>query len=97
MKRGYSKELQSVTRTDLGIPLESIIIPNYQAMIQIVEYFHKKFFPNCGIIGWDITIDSKNKCRIIEVNLTKPGIVAEQLAVGDFFKDFSDEINKLFK
>lgn len=97
MKRGYAKDLQCVTQTDSGISLDSIVIPNYQEMVQMLESFHKKFFPNCGVIGWDITIDNKSEIRIIEANLTKPGIVAEQLAVGDFFKDFSAEINKLFK
>ena len=52
---------------------------------------------NGNIDSGDITIDNKSEIRIIEANLTKPGIVAEQLAVGDFFKDFSAEINKLFK
>lgn len=96
MKRGYTKDLQVVTSTDMGTPFDSIIIPNYKQMIQTLEHFHKKYFSNCGIIGWDIIIDNRNEIRIIEANLTRPGIVAEQLAVGDFFKEFRKEINNLF-
>ena len=44
MKRGYTKDLQVVTSTDMGTPFDSIIIPNYKQMIQTLEHFHKKYF-----------------------------------------------------
>ena len=66
-------------------------------MVNLVEKLHKKYFAICGVIGWDILIDKNNHPRIIEANLTTPGLIGEQLASGDFFKEFRDIICKHFK
>ena len=69
-------------------------MPSYQKMIAFTEQMHKALFPQCGIIGWDITIDKDNAISVIELNLTCPGIAVEQLASGDFLKSFCNDINQ---
>lgn len=56
-----------------------------------VKKYHQKYFPNCGIIGWDLLIDEDDKVRIIEVNLDYPGAEV-QLCSGTIFKSFRDDI-----
>ena len=61
-------------------------------MIIHLEMMHKKLFPNCGVIGWDVTIDKDYKTRIIEYNLWDPGTNIEQFVCGDFFKPFRNQM-----
>ncbi len=93
-KYGFSNDLKPVLQTDNGIVIENFVLPSYSKMISMVKNFHKKYFPNCGMIGWDILIDKEDCVRVIEANVTVPGIVAEQLVGGDFLKDFRDVIVK---
>lgn len=93
-KIGFAKDLKTVTQTDNGLDIEGFKLPCYKEIVDSVEKYHKKYFPNCGMIGWDILIDKNSSVRVIEMNLTTPGIIAEQLAAGDFLKDFRDEIVK---
>lgn len=90
--RAFDNKLKTVSSTDNGIVLEGIQLPLFTEMCQLIEGLHKKYFPNCGTIGWDVVIDNNNKVRIIEANLTTPGIVAEQLVSGDFIKSLYHEI-----
>jgi hypothetical protein len=92
LDKAYDNHLNSVTQTDNGIIFGGIELPGFHDMLSLVEKFHKKYFPNCGVIGWDILIDTNNHPRIIEANLTTPGLIGEQLASGDFFKEFRDII-----
>jgi hypothetical protein len=62
-------------------------------MIQFVEETHRQLFPQCGIIGWDITIDNHDEISVIELNMTCPGLAAEQLASGCFLQPFAEDIN----
>ena len=89
---GYDHDLQTVTQTDNGIGIKGFKLPCYDKMISLIEKLHKTYFPNCGIIGWDVFVDKKNNVRVIEMNLTVPGLLGEQLASGDFFKEFRDSI-----
>ena len=96
LNKAYDNHLNTVTKTDNGIEFGGTELPCFHEMIRLVEKFHKKYFPNCGVIGWDILIDKDNCPRIIEANLTTPGLVGEQLASGDFFKEFRDVICKQY-
>ena len=91
---GFDNQLRRVTKSDNGLELKGVVLPDYGKMIQFVERTHKYLFPNCGIIGWDIVIDVNGNVRVIEANMTTVGIVIEQLASGPFFADFRDEICK---
>ena len=83
--------------TDLGKAFSGIQLPYFSKMVAFTKEKHLKYFPHCGIIGWDIVIDSQDNVRIIEVNLDSPGVVGEQIASGTFFKDFRDEIISLMR
>lgn len=96
MNHGYDNDLNRIYKTDNGIEFGAMEIKNYDNIIAFVEKYHTKYFPNCGIVGWDIMIDSNNNIRVIEVNLDYPGVVGEQLCSGTFFENFRDEICNLF-
>lgn len=89
---GFDNHLNKVHKTDNEIEFKNIRLPNFEEMISFTKKYHIKYFPQCGIVGWDIFIDSENKVRVIEVNLDSPGVVGEQIASGTFFKDFRNEI-----
>ena len=91
-KNAFDNHLKSVTESDNGTIFKDFKIPYYDILTSSIEKFHKWYFPQCGIIGWDVIIDPNGKLRIIEANLTVPGIVGEQLASGDFLRPLHDEI-----
>lgn len=96
-KFGYDYYLNPVDRSDCGIVFENTIIPHYKEMIDYLEKMHKKLFANCGVVGWDVTIDENHKTRIIEANLCNTGTNIEQLVSGDFFRPFHDDLLALLK
>lgn len=90
---GYDDSINKVTHTDNGISFGGIQLPQFNRMIEMVEKYHKKYFPNCGMIGWDVFVDDKDEVRCIEMNITIPGFVGEQLCCGTFFEKYADDIN----
>lgn len=76
---GWDHSFQKVTKTDNGIRFGGLKYPCFDRVVSTMEYYHKKYLPQCGIIGWDVFIDVNNKPIVIEANLVSPGIVAEQL------------------
>ena len=94
---GYDVTINKVQYTDNGIKVGGIRLPKFPEMISTVSEWHRKYFPNCGMIGWDVFIDDKNEIRIMEMNITIPGFVAEQLCCGPFFEPFADDINKMLR
>ena len=94
---GYDDSLKKVYNTDNGIKIGGIRLPMFDEMIATVERLHKKYFPNCGMIGWDVIVDDRNEISFIEMNITIPGFVGEQLCCGTFFEPFVDDINARLK
>lgn len=93
----YDDKINKVYQTDNGIKIGGIQLPMFKEMIDLVETCHKKYFPNCGMIGWDVIVDNKDQLRCIEMNITIPGFVGEQLCCGTFFENYVDDINSLLK
>lgn len=91
---GWDNSMQSVTKTDNGIQFGGIKYPCFNSLVSFVEFYHKKYFPQTGVIGWDVFIDANNKPVVIEANLVIPGLPAEQLCSGPIFKDVHDELIK---
>lgn len=91
----YDDSIKKVTHTDNGIKIGGIKLPRFDEMIKMVEANHKKLFPNCGMIGWDVFVDDKDAIRCIEMNITIPGFVGEQLCCGTFFEPYVDDINAI--
>ena len=96
-EKGWDDKLSPVYQTDNGIVFDSIQYPCFQDLLQSIERYHKKYFPQCGIVGWDVIIDQQNNPKVIEANLAIPGIPAEQLCSGPFFKMVHDELIKVFQ
>ncbi|MEE0918124.1 MAG: sugar-transfer associated ATP-grasp domain-containing protein [Bacteroidales bacterium] len=89
---GWDNKINAVKCTDNGICFGGLLYPKFDVLTSTIEKFHKKYFPQCGIIGWDVFIDSNDNPMIIEANLVIPGITAEQLCSGPFFKGIHDEL-----
>lgn len=92
---GYDYNLNETRTTDSGIAFGGIKYPNYKVMIDLLECMHKKYFANCGVVGWDVFIDSINMPKVIEANLWFSGIRGAQLCCGCFFESFRDDICKI--
>ena len=95
-EKGWDDKIQPFYKTDNGILFKDVKYPCFNLLLSSIESYHKKYFPQCGIVGWDVVIDSNNIPKVIEANLTIPGIPGEQLCSGPFFKDVRDELCKVF-
>lgn len=91
-KYGYDYNVNAIDRADNGIVFENLQMPKYRQMISLLEYNHKKLFPNCCVLGWDVTLDKYYNIVIIETNLWDPGTNIEQFVSGDFFKPFCNDM-----
>lgn len=91
-KVGYDYFLNPIYKTDNGIIFDGVRMPRYHEMISYIGKMHRKLFANCGVIGWDVTIDENYKICVIETNLWDPGANIEQFVCGDFFKSFRKEM-----
>lgn len=91
----YDVDLNEISITDNGTRFGGLKYPCFDEMICQLELWHKKYFANCGVVGWDVIINECNKVNVIEANLAFPGIQAEQLCGDLFFEPFQDEILKI--
>lgn len=89
---GYDYNINAVSKTDNGIVFKGVQMPKYKEMIAHLKQMHKAIFPNCGVVGWDVTIDKDYNICIIEYNLWDPGTNIEQFVSGDFFRPFRDRM-----
>lgn len=94
---GYDNQLNKVYKTDLGHSFKGLRLPAFDEMLAFAKGHHIKYFPHCGIIGWDILVDENDKVRVIEVNIKSPGVVGEQLASGAFFEKYRNDIIDIMK
>lgn len=94
---GFDNRLNPVTKSDNGVVFQGFVVPCFEKMVAAVKSFHKKYFLNCGIIGWDIIVDSNEEIKVIEINLDSPGVVGEQFCSGTFFEEHKDFINNKFR
>lgn len=92
----YDSRLHKVRESDTGVVFHGMKYPAYIKMLRQIESIHKKFFPMCGVIGWDVIVDPDENVRVIEFNL-RPEFAAEQLVSGTFFELFHDEICRKIK
>lgn len=93
---GWDDHAQPFSATDGGTPFASVIVPGYSSMLAAAESFHKRFLPQCGIVGWDMVVDTEGRLKVIEANLTVPGLPSEQLCSGPFLKDVHAELCHVF-
>ena len=72
---GFDSKLNPFKQTDTGIVFGGNTLPKYDVMIERISFWHQHYFPQVGIIGWDVFIDDNEQIKVIEVNLSSPGIV----------------------
>lgn len=92
MPYGYDNHFNKIYRTDSGVEFSGVKLEGFEEMVSYAQKNHVRYFPQCGIIGWDIVIDKENKPKVIEINLKTPGIRGEQLCLGPVFEKYNKNI-----
>lgn len=59
--------------------------------IEVIRQSHTRL-PNVHLIGWDIAIDETGEPILIEINISYPGIIYEQLCSGPLFGERTGEV-----
>ncbi len=95
-EKAYAADLSSIDNID-GIRLSDIIIPNIQDVIDFAITNHTIYFPDVGLVGWDIALDSDNLPVMIEANIGDQvnyvGVHLEQIASATpIFGDRTQEV-----
>lgn len=87
---GHTKNGQIKEETVFGTKLEGVKIPNYTAVVKMLEELHHKV-PYFKIVSWDIGIDINNEPIFIEYNTYCQGIEI-QIPNGPLLGKYADEI-----
>lgn len=95
-EKAYGADLNSIDNVD-GVRLCDIIIPNIQSVIDFAITNHTVYFPDVGIVGWDIALNNDNLPVMIEANIgdevNYPGVHLEQIASATpIFGDRTQEV-----
>lgn len=80
-----------------GVKFKDVSFSFLPSVIEFLLEHHKKSFPLCKLIGWDVCIDKEMKPIVIEINSSQPGIFYEQIVSGPIFVDRTDEVIKYVK
>ena len=83
-------------RTVSDIPFAGQPIPSYEKAIEVIRQSHTRL-PNVHLIGWDIAIDETGEPILIEINISYPGIIYEQLCSGPLFGERTGEVIEYVK
>lgn len=90
---GVNKKYCKCEKTASGIELRGCKINEVPTMAEQMEYYHRRYFPSLGIVGWDVAMDKNNQPVVIEANLVFPGILFEQLAISTpIFGERTEEV-----
>ena len=90
---GVNNKYCKCEKTASGIELKGSKIKEVPTMADQMEYYHRRFFPSLGIVGWDVALDKNSQPVVIEANLVFPGILFEQLAISTpIFGDRTEEV-----
>ena len=74
-----------------GIHFETITVPKYDEIIEIVKKNHPQL-PMSRLVSWDFAVTEKNEVVLVEVNLRYGGINIHQLNNGPLFGDATEKI-----
>lgn len=90
---GINKKYCKCEKTASGVVLKGNKINEVPAMAELMEFYHRRYFPSMGIVGWDVALDANNQPIVIVANLVFPGILFEQLAISKpIFGDRTEEV-----
>lgn len=89
----YAYDFKQVSRTEQGedgLVYEGYVIPCFEEILKRAKSLHEKL-PQIPLIGWDFTVDDKDRVVLIEFNAPS-GIEEHQLAVGPAWGKYTAEI-----
>lgn len=95
-KYGLDHFLKLYEKSFNGISFDGICIKNYSKLESFIRKYYR-LFPTCSLIAWDLAINEFGEPLMIEVNLCGPGIIEEQVSIGPFFGDRTDEVIEYVK
>lgn len=96
MEHGFDISLKKYHASYAGETFAGRAIAAFDKMVALVKKYHPQCFPMCGIVGWDLAVDTNCEPRCVEVNLDWPGILGEQLCSGPFFEERREEIIQIY-
>lgn len=71
---------------------KDVVIEQIPALIELICDCHKKMFPLCKYIGWDIMFNENNEPVCIELNSSQNGQLGFQFTYGPTFGDRTKEV-----
>lgn len=92
----FDIKMNTYCRTANDIPFAGQPIPSYEKAVEIIRQSHTRL-PNVHLIGWDIAIDETGEPILIEINISYPGIIYEQLCSGPLFGERTGEVIEYVK
>lgn len=95
-KYGIDHHFKKYEKSSNGIIFEGICIQDYPKLEQFIAKYYC-FFPTCHLVAWDLAIDKEGNPLMVEVNLVGPGITEEQIVIGPFLGDRTDEVIEYVK
>lgn len=95
-KYGFDHYLNKYETSFNGIVFNGIVLKNYPKLELFIRDYHI-LFPTCHLIAWDLAIDENGNPIMVEVNLCSPGITEEQVSIGPFFGERTDEVIEYVK
>lgn len=74
-----------------GVILANKTVPNFDKIVSFAKKAHLHI-PMCGLVGWDIALDSTNNPLLIEANMWWPGLSYGEICSGPAFGDRTLEV-----
>ena len=76
-------------KSDSGIIFKGFKIPYFELLKEKAIELHEQL-PYAKIVGWDLSLNSKNEIELVEINAHSPGLF--QGATGPAFGEYTEEI-----
>lgn len=77
---GIDKKYCKSNKSASGVEWGSVKIEKVPEIADQMAFFHRRYMPSMGIVGWDVALDVNNQPIVIEANIINPGILFTQLA-----------------
>jgi hypothetical protein len=92
--KAYCLDMSTIDNVN-GLFFKDMAIDGIGEIVEFAIYYHKKYFTDLGIIGWDIALDDHDSPMMVEANTDYPGVHLEQIASRKpIFGDRTEEVVK---
>ena len=92
--KAYCSDLSTIDGIN-GLLFRDMTINGLNDIVEFAIKYHRKYFINLGIVGWDIALDDHDSPVMVEANLHYPGVHLEQIASRKpIFGDRTEEVIK---